>query len=122
MNTRLLIDIAAVLCAFVMVARMKHVVTPFARRFGVIAVALHTAGQLAIYFSSLRSPGAISPDLALAAVVFGFTALTVRRWERLVADEYLDDPKFDRNDLHGKIAWVMLPVPIFALLFEWAAA
>lgn len=57
---------------------------------------------------------------ALSAVVFGFTALTLGRWERLVADEYLADPRSGRNDLHGKVAWVMVPVLIFAFLFDWA--
>jgi hypothetical protein len=117
---RILIDVAAVLCAFMMVARMRPVVTNFALRFGVLGAAVHTAGQLAIYFS-FPSPGAMDPDLALSAVVFGFTALTLGRWERLVADEYLADPKSGRNDLHGRVAWVMVPVLIFAFLFEWAA-
>jgi hypothetical protein len=52
--------------------------------------------------------------------VFGFTALTFGRWERLVTDEYLADPKSGRNDLHGKVAWVIVPVLIFALLFDSA--
>jgi hypothetical protein len=117
---RIVIDSVAVLCAFLMVARMKPAVTPFAMRIGLIGAGLHTAGQLAIYFSPVRLPDAMSPDLALSAVVFGFTALTFGRWERLVADEYLADPKSGRNDLHGKVAWVMVPVLIFALLFDSA--
>lgn len=116
---RIVIDSAAVLCAFLMVARMKPTVTPFALRVGVMGAVLHTAGQLAIH-SLVRSPEAMSPDLALSAVVFGFTALTLGRWERLVADEYLADPKSGRNDLHGKVAWVMVPVLIFAFLFDTA--
>lgn len=118
--SRLFIDSASVLCAFLMVVRTRRVVTPFATRLGVTGAALHTAGQLAIYFSPFRAPGAVSPDLALSAVVFGFTALTLGRWERLVADEYLADPRSGRNDLHGKVAWVMVPVLIFAFLFDWA--
>jgi len=118
---RIFIDGAAVLCAFLMVLRMKPVLTPFALRFGVVGASLHTAGQLTIYFTPFRSPGAISPDLGLSAVVFGFTALTLGRWERLVADEYLADPKSGRNDLHGKVAWVMVPVLVFGFLFDWAA-
>jgi hypothetical protein len=118
---RIFIDSAAVLCAFLMVVRMKPVVTSFAMRFGFVGAGLHTAGQLAVYFSPFRSPGAISFDLAMSAVVFGFTVLTHGRWERLVADEYLADPKSGRNDLHGKVAWVMVPVPILAVLFDWAA-
>ena len=118
---RILIDSAAVLCAFLMVVRMKPVVTPFAMRFGVMGAALHTAGQLAIYFSPIRLPEAMPPDLALSAVVFGFTALTLGRWERLVPDEYLADPNSGRNDLRGKVAWLMVPLLVFAFLFDWAA-
>jgi hypothetical protein len=119
--TRIAIDLAAVLCAFVMVARLRHIVTPFALRFGVVGSAVHAAGQVAMYFSPLRTPGATSPDLGLSAVVFGVTALTLGRWERLVADEHLADPESGRNDLHGRMAWVMVPVLVFAFLFDWAA-
>jgi hypothetical protein len=118
---RTFIDSAAVLCAFFMVVRMKPFVTAFAVRLGVTGAALHIACQLAIYLSSFRSPGAIAPDLALSAVVFAFTALTLGRWERLVADEYLAAPTSGRNDLHGKVAWVMFPVVIFAVVFDWVA-
>lgn len=117
---RIVIDSAAVLCAFLMVARMKPAVTPFAMRVGVMGAALHTVGQLAIYVSLVRLPDAMSPDLAMSAVVFGFTALTLGRWERLVADEYLADPKSGGNNLHGKVAWVMVPVLFFAFLFDSA--
>lgn len=35
-------------------------------------------------------------------------------------DQYLADPMSGRNDLHGKVAWVMVPVLVFAFLFDSA--
>ena len=115
---RIAIDLSAVLCALLMVVRMRPHVTATAFRFGTAAVALHAAWQLMLYFSPLRGPEAMSPDLAAAAVVWGFTALTRGRWERLMPDDCLADPESGRNDLHGKVAWVMVPVLVFAFLFE----
>lgn len=60
-------------------------------------------------------------DLDAAAVVFGFTVLTRGRWERLVPDVCLADPGSERNDLQGRVAWVMLPVLGLSVLFHWAA-
>jgi hypothetical protein len=118
---RLAIDLGAVVLAFAMVARLRGIVTPFALRFGVLASTAHAAGQVAMYFSPLRSPGAGHPDLGAAAVVIGVTALTLGRWERLVADEHLIDPSSGRNDLHGRMVWVVVPVLVFGFLFDWAA-
>lgn len=115
---RIAIDLGAVLCALLMVVRMRPHVTAVALRFGVAAVALHAAWQLALYFSPLRGPESMSPDLGASAVVWGFTASTRGRWERLVADDHLADPESGRNDLHGKVGWVMVPVLAFAFLFE----
>jgi hypothetical protein len=42
------IDSAAVLCAFLMAARMKHAITPSAMRVGMMGAVLHTAGQRAL--------------------------------------------------------------------------
>jgi hypothetical protein len=60
---RIVIDSVAVLCAFLMVARMKPspAVTTFAMRIGLIGAGLHTAGQLAIYFSPVRLPDEMPP-------------------------------------------------------------
>lgn len=115
---RIAIDLGAVLCALLMVVRMRPYVTATALRFGTAAAALHAAWQLTLYFSPLRGPESMSPDLAASAVVWGFTALTRGRWERLIPDDCLADPESGRNDLHGKVAWVMVPVLVFAFLFE----
>lgn len=115
---RTAIDLSAVLCSLLMVVRMRPHVTAVALRFGTATVGLHAAWQLALYFSPLRGPESMSPDLAASAVVWAFTALTRGRWERLVADDHLADPESGRNDLHGKVAWVMVPVLAFAFLFE----
>ena len=117
---RIAIDLGAVLCALLMVVRMRPHVTASALRFGTAAVALHAALQLTLYFSPLGGPESMSPDLAASALVWGFTALTRGRWERLIPDDCLADPESGRNDLHGhgKVAWVMVPVLVFAFLFE----
>lgn len=116
------IDLGAVVCAVFMVARMRRHVTASAMRFGVAAVVVHTAFQLTLLAGPLSSTTeAGEPDLNAAAVVFGFTVLTRGRWERLVPDICLADPGSERNDLQGRVAWVMLPVLGLAVLFHWAA-
>jgi hypothetical protein len=68
---RLAIDLGAVLCALLMVVRMLPHVTATALWFGTAAVALHAAWQWMPYFSPLRGPEAMSPDLAGAALGVG---------------------------------------------------
>jgi len=93
-------------------------ITAAALRFGTASVGLHAAWQLALYFSPIHGPESMSPDLAASAEVWAFTALTRGCRERLMADDHLADLESGRNGLHGKVAWVMVPVLALAFPFE----
>ncbi|HSE45791.1 MAG TPA: hypothetical protein VLA89_10750, partial [Gemmatimonadales bacterium] len=51
---RIIVDLCASACAFVMVLRMRPFVTPFAVRLGLLLSALTVAGQLAVAMTPLN--------------------------------------------------------------------